>query len=67
MHLPRAVSERFIDFASLKRSPETKDFLTRSEPAKSTRNNVDEMRDLEEFGDFVGFLGRFSSFIISNV
>jgi len=67
MHLPKVVKERFMDLASFKRSPEANDFLTLSEPAKSTRNKVDVMRDLDEFGILFRFFGRFSSFKIKRV
>ena len=46
LDIPRAVRDEFIDIASSSLSPETFDFLTLSDPAKSTRYSIDVVSDV---------------------
>ena len=41
MHFPKADREKLIDFASCNLSPVALDFLTLSEPARSTKYKTD--------------------------
>lgn len=44
--IPNAVKDEFIDIASSSLSPETFDFLTLSEPARSTKYKIEVMIDV---------------------